>query len=134
MADEIVSRKLTSLRRCLARVREVLPDKLAAFQADLDAQDIVSINLMRAVQLCVDVAAYLVPPERPAPATMGQSFLRLAQAGRISTETADAMRRAVGFRNILVHSYTELDWEIAYIVCTERLGDFERFAEEIERG
>ena len=47
----VISEKLESLRRCLARLKAKCPDTPEALQGDLDAQDIVSLNLTRAIQL-----------------------------------------------------------------------------------
>ena len=49
MDKQLVSSKLESLRLALARVRQRTPASAAALAADLDAQDIVSLNLQRAV-------------------------------------------------------------------------------------
>jgi hypothetical protein len=55
----VIDQKLESLRRCLARIRSqepLSPEKLAN---NFDTQDIVSLNLTRAVQLAVDIGAHL---------------------------------------------------------------------------
>ena len=41
------------------------------------------------------------------------------------------MHKAVGFRNISVHDYRTLDWNIVYSICTKNLVDFEGFIREI---
>ncbi|MBD3391041.1 MAG: DUF86 domain-containing protein [Chitinivibrionales bacterium] len=43
------------------------------------------------------------------------------------------MRNAVVFRNIAVHAYRRIDWQIVWKIITEHLGDFRAFAEEICR-
>jgi len=53
MASPILSEKLESLRRCVARIeqkRALSSDELAR---DVDRQDILSLNITRAVRLCV---------------------------------------------------------------------------------
>ncbi len=35
---------------------------------------------------------------------------------------------AVGFRNIAVHNYEAIDWDIVFALTGEPLGDFEQFA------
>jgi hypothetical protein len=55
----LIERKLDSLRRCLQRVTERCPASAEALAEDLDAQDIVSLKLTRAVQLCVDLAEHV---------------------------------------------------------------------------
>lgn len=128
----VIERKLDSLRRCLDRVRERCPASAAALLADVDAQDILSLNLTRAVQLCVDLAAHmLVSAGRTTPDTMGGSFDALAQASIIPQELALNLRRAVGFRNLAVHNYDEIDWAIVFSIATRHLGDFETFARHV---
>lgn len=56
----IVERKLDSLRRCLDRVRERCPDDVATLANNADLQDIVVLNLSRAVQICVAGASHIV--------------------------------------------------------------------------
>lgn len=125
----ILLRKLDSLRRCLARVRERCPADVATLIASPDLQDIVVLNLSRAVQLCVDLALLtLSGMDRPVPDTMEQTFDQLAQAGRISADLALRLRKAVGFRNVAVHSYSSIDWAVVHAVATRHLSDFDAFA------
>jgi len=56
---ESVAGKL-SLRRCLEGVRGRCPQSVETLLSDLDSQDIVALNLTRAVQICVDVAAHVI--------------------------------------------------------------------------
>ena len=60
MDREVVAEKLESLRRCLQRVSEKCPPDVETLLRDFDLQDILALNLSRAVQLCVDIAAHLV--------------------------------------------------------------------------
>ena len=57
MAREVVEQKLESLRRCLTRIDQKCPAEAATLHADFDLQDIVALNLSRAVQLSVDIGA-----------------------------------------------------------------------------
>ena len=56
MDKQLVAAKLESLRLAIARVRARTPASVAALASDVDAQDIVSLNLQRAVQLCVEIS------------------------------------------------------------------------------
>lgn len=134
MDTTIIHEKLESLRHCLERIRQKRPSTAQALRDDLDAQDIVSVNLTRAVQLCVDIASHvLADTDQPPPATMGQSFERLADAGLITEALAGRMQAAVGFRNIATHSYREIDWDIVHVIATDNLSDFEDFARAVLR-
>ncbi|MFC4729351.1 type VII toxin-antitoxin system HepT family RNase toxin [Coralloluteibacterium thermophilus] len=128
MDARLIAEKSESLRRCVARVRATCPATAGALATDVDAQDIVSLNLTRAVQLAVDIASHLLAGlDVPVPHTMGETFDRLAQAGVIDEDLARRMRAAVGFRNLAVHSYARIDWEIVHALCTSRLDDFATF-------
>lgn len=100
----------------------------------MDAQDILSLNLSRAVQLCVDIGAHIVAGKNvPPPATMGQTFDVLAELGIISEELALRMKNAEGFRNITVHNYEAINWQIVHAIATRHLGGFTDFARFVLR-
>ena len=44
------------------------------------------------------------------------------------------MKAAVGFRNIAVHSYQQIDWNIVHRLCVENVDDSRRFAAAVEPG
>ena len=134
MDRQLIAQKLEALRYCITRVKDKCPDDAATLAADADAQDIVALNLTRAVQQCVDIAAHIIAERNiPAPETMGQGFERLAQTGVITPELATRMKHAVGFRNIAVHNYEAVNWRIVHAICKERLVDFEEFARSVAR-
>ena len=133
MDRDVVIAKLESLRRCVERVRTRTPESAEVLSTSHDAQDIVCLNLERAVQACVDIAAHIVADsECVVPDTMAGTFDALERQGVLSRELAERMRRAVGFRNISVHAYQTLDWEIVHSIATKRLGDFVEFGRAIE--
>lgn len=130
--ESLIQEKLDSILRCLARIRKWTPSDLTALESDIDAQDIIAVNLERAVQASVDVAAHIIAyTPLPAAPTMADSFLTLSKAGLLSERIATRMRKSVGLRNILVHEYRRLDWSVIWAVTQTRLGDFEEFVSEI---
>ncbi|MEH6356258.1 MAG: DUF86 domain-containing protein [Marinobacter sp.] len=130
MDEQLVAQKLESLRRCIQRVELKLPDNVATLLKDLDAQDIVSLNLTRAVQMSVDIASHWLAghSESTAPKTMEQAFDALANSGVIEHDLAIRMRKLVGFRNVMIHNYDDVSWEIVFAICQYHLGDFRTFA------
>jgi len=133
MDRDVVIAKLESLRRCVERVRTRTPASAEELGTSYDAQDIICLNLERAVQACVGIAAHIVSDSECAvPDTMAGTFDALEGQGVLSRELAERMRRAVGFRNISVRAYQALDWEIVYSIATKRLGEFVEFGRAIE--
>lgn len=128
----IVGRKLDSLRRCLARIEAKRPSNVETLGNDIDLQDVLVLNLSRAVQICVDLASHLLSDlELPPPNTMGEAFDRLAQAGIIDAGLALQMKKAVGFRNIAVHAYDAINWQIVFAIVTQGMRDLNRFAQVV---
>jgi uncharacterized protein YutE (UPF0331/DUF86 family) len=105
MDQVILAQKLESLRRCTQRVEEKTPSSVEQLILDLDVQDILVLNLTRAVQFCVDIGSHVISESNElTPATMGDVFSTLEKLGAISTTTCESMRKAVGFRNVAVHN------------------------------
>ena len=132
MTSETISAKLVSIGRCVERVVQHTPASASDLAEDHDTQDIVSINLQRAVQLAVDVAGAIIAGRglKP-PATMADAFRVLAEAGLLSDELTGRLARAVGFRNVSVHEYEEIDWNIVYSLITKHLDDFRAFVRAV---
>ena len=132
MDQQVLEQKLESLRCCVQRVETKIPKEVTTLATDIDLQDIVSLNLSRAVQICVDIGAHLIAGmDVAAPDTMGQTFDLLAQQGVLSSSLATRLKKAVGFRNIAVHQYVDIDWEIVYLIITNNLDDFKIFSKEV---
>lgn len=134
MDNELIEQKLESLRRCLQRIQGKCPSSAETLASDPDLQDIVVLNLTRALQLCVDIGTHLISGmDTPPPSTMGQTFDLLAEIGVINTELAIRMKKAVGFRNIAVHNYEAINWQIVHAIATSHLNDFKDFAQAVAR-
>jgi uncharacterized protein YutE (UPF0331/DUF86 family) len=132
MDKDIILAKIESLERCIDRVIAKTPTGCPDLLDDVDRQDIIVLNLERAVQLCVDIAAHIVADlKQPAPMSMSESFDRLRDEKIITEATAYRMKAAVGFRNIAVHAYREIDWDVVFVISTEHLDDFRVFAGQI---
>lgn len=128
----LIEQKIESLRRSIHRVKEKCPENAAALGDDYDVQDILALNLTRSVQTCVDIGTHLVAgSEFPPPDTMGKTFDILSQAGIITADLATRMKKAVGFRNLAVHNYEAINWEIVFAIATVHLHDFEDFAKAV---
>ena len=75
MDKDVINRKLESLRRCIARITSKLPITRDELRSNYDLQDIIALNLERAVQICVDIAAHVLSQtEAPPPSTMAEGF------------------------------------------------------------
>jgi uncharacterized protein YutE (UPF0331/DUF86 family) len=121
----VIDTKIESLRRCVERINSKKPFTTEELRDNFDLQDIVSVNLERAVQKVVDVAAILLAQTGGlAPSTMARCFDALRQAGVLDEALASRLRRAVGLRNLLVYEYSMIDWALVHDAASKSLKDF----------
>ena len=124
---DILLGKVGVITRCVARIRSVVARKETA-PDPIDVQDIVVLNLQRAIQAAIDLATHIVSGENlGVPAGTADYFTRMREAGIIDADAETAMRKMVGFSNVAVHEYDELDPRIIDRIVSHRLDDFERF-------
>jgi uncharacterized protein YutE (UPF0331/DUF86 family) len=129
---DLVGAKLSELADRVARVRARCPATAAELRGDRDALELVSFNLMLAVQICADIASHVIADEGwPAAATLAASFNRLRDERVLTRETAEALCRAVGLRNVVAHGYAGVDPAMVHAAGTAGVKDLEAFSREI---
>ena len=129
---DLVTAKLAEARHRIDRVRKHRRGSAAALAADADAFDLVAFNLMLAVQCCLDVASHLIADEGWRPALdLAGSFERLHEHGVLGRETAAALGRAAGLRNVVAHVYARTDPSLVHGAATSGVDDLERFTSEV---
>ena len=80
----VICSKIEIIRKTLERIKKHTPASAELLSHNYDAQDIIFLNLERAVQASVDIAAHLISNTHLPPAqTMAESFLCIERAGKI---------------------------------------------------
>ena len=62
---------------------------------------------------------------------MGEAFEHLHDMGVLGHDLSERLRGAVGFRNIAIHNYRTIDWQIVFTIIHEHLDDFRQYAKAI---
>lgn len=128
----VVAAKIATLVRCIERARSERAEAGTAFRKDFTHQDAAILNVMRACEAAVDLANILIRKRRLGlPSEMKESFALLERNDFISSKLSDRLQKMIGFRNIAVHQYKQLDMDIVESVITENLDDLLIFAENI---
>jgi len=132
MNTDVIYYKLEILARYVDRIQSKTPDSSDILAKDFDSQDIILMNLQRAVKICVDIAAYILANSNiPPPMTMVDAFYQLRMLEIITKETSEKMQKSVGFRNIAIHEYDTINWEFVFSILCNHVGDFRLYAKEI---
>ncbi len=128
--DEVALNKAAIMERAIRRLRE----EYAANPA-LDNYthiDAMTLNIERACQAAIDLAMHGVARDHlGVPQSSADSFRLLADAGRISVATAQAMTAMTTFRNIAVHEYRELDLSVLRLIAETRWTSLVDFCREL---
>lgn len=131
MNRDIVLARVAIIQRCLQRIQHVTqldPTRLD----DFDIEDIFVLNLQRAIQAAIDLAAHVLVRYRlELPTTLREHFQRLEQHRLISPAVSVQMQKLCGFRNIPVYDYQALARPILKSILAEHLHDLEDFYSEI---
>jgi uncharacterized protein YutE (UPF0331/DUF86 family) len=107
--QERLARLLRRIADDVGRLRDQTDD-LPGLLLDEVRLDHVKYRFVTAIEACIDVAMHVGATEGFAtPDTNADAVRALATRGIIDAEVAETIARAVGFRNVLVHRYAEVD-------------------------
>ena len=132
MERQLLSQKIESLRRCVLRIEQKLPQDATALCTDFDLQDIIAVNIERAVQQCIDIAAHILADYDDVSGQSAASlFTDLVTKELLPAAIGQRLSRAAGLRNLLVHRYADIDWARVHQSLSSDLEVFAAFAGEL---
>ena len=132
MQDDVLINKAASIERCVARVREEYLAAGAGFASDHTRQDAAVLNIQRACEAALDMGYHLIRRHKlGVPQSSRDVFELLCQAGWISPELAQSLKRMVAYRNIAVHDYQQLLLPITENIISSHLTDFLAFTQAL---
>jgi uncharacterized protein YutE (UPF0331/DUF86 family) len=132
MPDDVVLGKVAIIERCLSQVSRYYRGHEAELETDFMRQDAILLNLQRAAEAAIDLAMHVVRVRRLGlPRDSREAFTLLETAGLVEAETASRMRAMVGFRNVAVHHYRQLDLGVVRDIVEHRLDDLLTFTRQM---
>lgn len=130
---DVVFAKISSIQRCLKRINDITQGNPASLE-NLDVEEIVTLNLQRAIQGTIDIAAHVVADEGfGVPQELRENFDLLSKNNVITDELTKQLRKIIGFRNIAVHEYDTINVEILKSIVRYNLKEIEEFYVSILR-
>ncbi|MCB0036829.1 MAG: DUF86 domain-containing protein [Anaerolineales bacterium] len=125
MAPDVLARKLAYLYRLLDDLEPYHGATLAEVEAE-------HYKIERLFELLVatatDILFHVLAEKGIAPTSYRDAFAEAGKAGLLSQELAQRLGQAAGMRNILVHLYEQIDYEILHQSIRPALRDFAQFA------
>jgi uncharacterized protein YutE (UPF0331/DUF86 family) len=127
---ELIGKKLALIETAVTQLRTLA--RLDRLADDVREQRFIEHTLQIAIQAALDVASHLVSDLRLGePETNRALFTMLATHGWLTAEDAQNLSAMAGFRNVLVHGYTDVDFDILRNVVEHHLNDLLRFVQVV---
>lgn len=129
--EAVIINKYESIQKCIKRIEEEYEGNIDNLY-DYRKLDPIVLNLQRACEAAIDIAMYIVANRKlGVPQTKKEAFIKLEENNLISKEVSVNMQKMIGFRNIAIHDYKQIDEEVLADVIQNHLTDLTEFAKEI---
>lgn len=121
---EVIRKRLNKLDEYLEILSQLQGYSLEAFVADPERYGSAERFLQLAIEVVTDLGNHVIADEALGVVNWHSDIPRLlAEHNYISTELQETWIKMIGFRNILVHAYLDIDRTIVYEVLQTRLDD-----------
>ncbi|MBI3959112.1 MAG: DUF86 domain-containing protein [Chloroflexi bacterium] len=129
-ANGIIRGKLQLLDEILGNLRSLGGLTSEQLDADWRIKMTVERALQVLVEIVIDISHRLIAESGQTPASSGRDAIeRCVQMGALSS--TEPYQRMVQFRNFVVHMYERIETVFLVDILRNRLGDFERFRDEV---
>ena len=130
---ERILAKLDELDGYLRELNAVVPETFSKYRR-IETRRACERLLQISIEAIIDICHLIVSGLRLGlPSEEDDIFERLAQAGLISEEMKQKLKRMKGLRNILVHEYARVNDSIVFNTLKSELGDFDEIRRVILR-
>ena len=124
----VIINKSIIVENCLNRIAEEYDNNIKNLE-DYTKQDSIVLNLQRACEACVDIAMYIVSTRKlGVPQVKREAFELLYKNNLIDKKMYLNMKNMVGFRNIAIHDYKNIDDEILIDILDNHLIELKEFS------
>jgi len=121
---EVIRRRLKRFGEYLAILKRFQRYDLDAFLSDPEHYGSAERFLQLAIEASLDMGSHVIADENLGAIEQSRDIpRRFREHGRISEDLEQRWIRMIGFRNILVHEYADVDRNIVHDVVQNRLAD-----------
>jgi len=121
---EVIRRRLEKMTEYLDILQRMSRYKQAEFLADPEHYGSAERFLQLAIESTLDIGSHIIAEENLGTVNQSRDIPRLLQErGYIDTGLEQRWIRMIGFRNILVHEYLEVDRKLVHEVLQHGLAD-----------
>ena len=131
MKSDVILNKVSIIERCIKRIHEEYDNNSKNLE-NYTKQDSIILNLQRACEASIDLAMHIIANKKLGlPQNSRDAFSILEKEGILQANLSQKMKAMVGFRNIAVHDYQEINLEILKKILDDHLADFFEYTKTI---
>ncbi|MEK4031455.1 DUF86 domain-containing protein [Pseudobacillus sp. FSL P4-0506] len=131
MKSDVVLNKASMIERYIKRIHEEYNNTPKNLE-NCTKQDSIILNLQRACEASIDLAMHIVADKKLGlPQSSRDAFTLLEDHGIIPSSLSSKMKAMVGFRNIAIHGYRDINLDILQKILENHLVDFMQFTKTI---
>ena len=127
--DEVILNKVATIEKCLKRVNEEAGKE---WKSNCTYQDALILNLERVCQACIDLVAHIVSKEKLGIPKFSREVFDLLSENQIVPDVlAEKLKKMVGFGNLAVHDYGNLNLSVVESIIRNDLEVFSSFTKRV---
>ena len=130
--QELIQKRCEEIEDSIIRLEKIKKTGKEEFLKNKDLQDIASYRLLVAIEaalnLCYHVSAKKL---KKVPGEYAECFDILKEEKIIPQELSIKLKKMARFRNMLVHMYWKIDYEIIFDILQENLDQLRQFSRAI---
>lgn len=129
----VIENKISSVRKYLKISERYKDYSRKEIEENIDVRGAIERYLYLACQTTIDLAEAIIAYKNlRKPATMSEAFSILNEEKIIPTQLTEKLINMVGFRNVAVHDYEKINYDVVYGILHEGLKDIEDFLKKIQ--
>lgn len=129
---DLIQSRFEDIQQSLERLKQVRMLSRAQFLADQDTLDITCYRLLVAIEAALHICFHISAQRlQRVPETYAGCFGLLGGAGILPPELSRNLQQMTRFRNMLVHVYWDVDYDLVYDIIQHDLDDLEDFVRSI---
>lgn len=124
--------RIEALKEYLEYLESIKDTSLEDLQSNIERRGAIERYLQLSIESCIDIAELIISDQRFATPESGRdAIIILGNEAVLDKNFAENFSQAAGFRNILIHDYVKIDYDLLHKYLQENLSDFHKFIEQI---
>jgi len=132
ISRDVINTRLKRLDKALQILQQSSETSYEELTGNAVLLSAVERNFQVAIECILDIGNHIIAEKGfESPDESGDIIRIMGEEDIIPSDYASRIKGMPGFRNILIHEYTEIDYHLLYSYLSDQLDDFREFARYI---